>query len=63
MEKELETAYKEEYIRQKARYDFEKNQQAASPPKINYGFYNSLIYMIIGGFTLYILYDIYHTFY
>ncbi|MFZ5944564.1 MAG: hypothetical protein ACOYVD_10665 [Bacillota bacterium] len=61
MEKQLENIYKEEYIRAKARFDYEKNQKAKQPAK-NHKPQTAFIHTLYGAVSLYILYQIYLTF-
>jgi len=64
MKKELEFIYKEEYIRQKARHDFQKNQQAKNNSSHSYrkNFYQVLLYLAFGAVSLYIVYNLYTKF-
>ncbi|MDK2822406.1 MAG: hypothetical protein PWQ67_383 [Clostridia bacterium] len=64
MEKKLENIYKEEYVRTKARYDFEKNLAIQQNSKKNSRkqYYQALFYILLGSAGIYILYAIYQDF-
>lgn len=63
MEKYLENIYKEEYVRTKARNDYERNLAEKSAEKKNkQKYYQALGHTIWGGVILYLLYKIYLIF-
>jgi len=63
METKLENIYKEEFVRTKARYDYEKHLAAKNfRKKQKEKYYKSLVYVICGGAMLYLIYRIYLIF-
>lgn len=64
MEKRLEYAYKEEYVRAKARKDYEQCLAAKNAPKKkkNEKFYQALPHIIWGAAALFLLFQIYIIF-
>lgn len=63
MEKHLENIYKEEYVRSKARKDYEKNlAQKSSVKKEREKYFKALSHIIWGTAALFLLYEIYTIF-
>ncbi|KJS18655.1 MAG: hypothetical protein VR72_21880 [Clostridiaceae bacterium BRH_c20a] len=63
METNLENSYKDEYIRTKARFDYEKyHRKKESRKNQKEKYLKSLVYIIWGCAMLYLLYRIYLIF-
>jgi len=63
MENQLETIYKEEYVRAKARYDYEQHRNAKSNrKKEREKRYIALGHILWGSAVLYLIYRIYLIF-
>ncbi|KJS85820.1 MAG: hypothetical protein JM58_07760 [Peptococcaceae bacterium BICA1-8] len=63
MEINLENSYKDEYVRTKARFDYEKHhKENESRKKQKEKYLKSLVHIFWGGAMLYLLYRIYLIF-